>query len=69
MLNAVIDRFGKDVMIIPKSENTFTINVTVNVSNMFFGWIIGLGKGVKILSPENVVEQLKEEIKRLSELY
>lgn len=68
-IGVVLDRFGKDVMIIPKSENTFTINVTVNVSNMFFGWIIGLGKGVKILSPESVVEQLKEEIKRLSELY
>lgn len=68
-VGVVLDRFGKDVMIIPNSESTFTINVTVNVSNMFFGWIIGLGKGVKILSPESVVEQLKEEIKRLSELY
>lgn len=68
-IGVVLDRFGRDVMLIPSGENKFTINVTVNVSNMFFGWIIGLGKGVKILGPENVVEQLKEEIKRLSELY
>ena len=48
-IGVVIDRFGKDIMIVPKDNNTFTVNVNVSVSNMFFSWIIGLGKGVKIL--------------------
>lgn len=69
LIGVVIDRFGKDIMIIPKDENTFTVNVKVSVSNMFFGWIIGLGNGAKILGPENVVEKLKNEIARLNKQY
>lgn len=69
LIGVVIDRFGKDVMIIPKDEKSFTINVKVSVSNMFFGWIIGLGEGAKILGPENVVEKLKNEIARLNKQY
>lgn len=68
-IGVVMDRFGKDVMIIPNGEDTFTINVKVSVSNMFFGWVIGLGSGVKILGPEPVVEQFKEEIKRVQNQY
>lgn len=69
LIGVVIDRFGKDVMIIPKDEQSFTVNVKVSVSNMFFGWIIGLGEGAKILGPENVVEKLKNEIARLNKQY
>lgn len=69
LIGVVIDRFGKDVMIVPKDDTSFTINVRVSVSNMFFGWIIGLGEGAKILGPENVVKKLKDEIERLNEQY
>ena len=69
LIGVVIDRFGKDVIIVPKDENSFTINVKVSVSNMFFGWIIGLGSGAKILGPENVIEKLKNEIARLNNQY
>lgn len=69
LIGVVMDRFGKDVMIIPKDRQTFVINVKVNVSNMFFGWIIGLGDKVKILEPPNVVEKMHGEIKRLNSQY
>lgn len=69
LIGVVIDRFGKDIMIIPTDKDKFTVNVKVNVSNMFFGWLIGLGSGVKVLGPDNVVEKLKQEIKRLNEQY
>lgn len=49
MIGVVIDRFGKDVMIIPSGKDKFVINVKVNISNMFFGWVIGLGGNAKIL--------------------
>ncbi len=69
LIGVVLDRFGKDIMIIPSGKDKFIINVNVNISNMFYGWIIGLGSGAKILGPENVVEQLKQEIERLNEQY
>lgn len=69
LIGVVIDKFGQDIMIVPKDENTFTINVKVSVSNMFFGWIMGLGEGAKILAPETVVEKFKDEIIRLNRKY
>lgn len=35
-------------------------NVDVNISPQFFGWIFGLGTGVKIVGPNDVVEELRE---------
>lgn len=69
LIGVVIDRFGKDIMIIPSGPDKFIVNVNVSVSNMFLGWIIGLGNGVKILGPDRVVEKLKDEISRLNDQY
>ncbi len=69
LIGVVLDRFGKDVMIMPSGEGKFKINADVNVSNMFYGWIIGLGSGAKILEPASVVDGLKAEIERLREQY
>lgn len=65
----IIDRFGKDVMLIPADEKHFTVNVTVYVSRQFIGWIMALGDGIKIIGPDAVVMQIKEEILRLSDQY
>ncbi len=65
----IIDRFGKDVMMIPKDESHFTVNVDVHVSKQFLGWIFSLGEGVRIVGPEGVVEQMKMEIGRLIQQY
>ena len=69
LIGVVLDRFGRDLMMIPADEEHFRVNVKVSVSNQFFGWIFGLGSDVKILSPENVVERMKEEVKKIGELY
>ena len=61
LAGVIIDRFGNDVMMIPKDDEYFTVNVQVHVSRQFLGWIISLGEGVKIISPDEVVEQMKEE--------
>ena len=39
LIGVVIDRFGQDIMIIPKGVDQFVVNVNVKVSNMFLGWI------------------------------
>ena len=69
LAGVMIDRFGKDIMMFPADENHFTIHVDVRVSGPFFGWIISLGQGVKIVGPDEVVEQMKEEIERLTKQY
>ena len=65
----MIDRFGKDVPMIKLDENRFAINVEVAVSRQFLAWIIGLGEGVKIAGPNEVVNLMNKEIDRLVRQY
>ena len=65
LAGVIIDRFGKEVMMIPADEEHFTVNVTVLVSSQFLGWVFSLGEKVKILAPDEVIEQMKAEGKRL----
>lgn len=69
MAGVMIDRFGKEIMMIPADEEHFKVNVDVQVSPQFFGWIMSLGDGVKIIGPDDVVHQMKDEIERLSRQY
>lgn len=65
----MIDRFGKDVFLVPTDETHFTVNVNVAVSRQFLAWVIALGEGVKIVEPESVVRQMREEVERLMRQY
>ena len=59
LLNVVIDRFGKDTMLIPDGDDWFNFTVDVAVSPMFLSWIIGFGAKAKILYPQSVIDQCK----------
>lgn len=69
MVGVIIDRFGKDIIIVPEGKEHFTVNIMVAVSKPFFGWIISLGDGVKIVGPEHVIEMIDQEIERLIKQY
>ena len=69
LAGVIIDRFGKEVMMIPADPEHFTVNVTVMVSSVFLGWVFSLGKRVKILGPEEVAEKMREEGERLVRQY
>src|SRR5699024_11840121 len=49
LAGVIIDRFGKEVMMVPGRGEYFTVSVDVNVSSQFFGWIFALGDGMEIL--------------------
>lgn len=65
----VFDRFGKDIQLHRKEDGTFTVRVEVMISNQFFGWLAGLGTGVKILGPESVRGQYQEFLKSILQNY
>ena len=60
LLNVVIDRFGKDTMLIPDGDEYFNFTVKVAISPMFLSWVIGFGAKAKILHPKSVVDACKE---------
>ena len=55
LVGVIIDRFGKDVMMIPADADHFTVSVDVQVSSQFISWVFALGSQAKIVSPKNVV--------------
>lgn len=57
--NVIIDRFGKDITLVPLDEEHFYFYATVAVSDLFLGWVFSMRKHVQIIGPEHVVEKVK----------
>ena len=69
LAGVIIDRFGKDVMMIPDERDFFKANVLVTVSEQFFGWLAGLGNGVQLLAPGAVVNEYKQYLQSILTQY
>lgn len=69
LAGVILDRFGRDVMMIPQGKEQFRISVPVAVSPQFFGWLAGLGTGIRILRPENVRREFQEYMKEIISVY
>ena len=67
MCGVLIDRFGKDITFRPVDNEHSELHVDVNVSPQFFGWIFSLGKDVKVVGPEEVVEELRAKTEEFLE--
>ncbi len=50
-------------------EGHFTVEATVEVSDQFYGWLLGFGRMVKILEPESVVAGFTEYLDKVRSMY
>lgn len=69
LVGAVLDRFGRDSIIIKDGNEHFTVTVSVVVSPQFFGWVFGFGKDVEIISPECVRLEMKKQAEEICKNY
>ena len=69
LADVVLDRFGKDVILIPDRNGTFTFHADINVSPQFFGWVASFGDEIRIERPPEVIGQFKDHIKKALEQY
>ena len=69
LAGVIIDRFGKNAILFPTDDEYFTVNVEVHVSRQFLGWVFSLGDGIKIVGPDDVVEEMRMEVTRLIQQY
>ncbi len=69
LLNVVVDRFGRDVMLIPEGDSHFNVTVKVAVSPMFLSWLLGFGDQVKIMHPKSVVDEFKSLCQKALDQY
>lgn len=63
LANVMLDRFGSSVPILKDGDDRFRITVNVAASPIFFGWVIGFGGEVKIISPESAVGEVERLLK------
>ena len=69
LADVIIDRFGKDIIIMPDDETHSIINVTVETSPTFYGWLCNFGRKIKILSPAHVVENMAKHVAAIASMY
>ena len=72
LLDAVVDRFGNDrgsVWYEKLDDTHFTVSTQVEISDQFFGWVLGFGKKAKILEPASVVDQFAAYLDKIRKMY
>ena len=54
LAGVIIDRFGKETMLVPDVDEHFTFMTEIVLSPVFYGWLAGFGDKAEILFPETV---------------
>ena len=62
LMKYVIDRFGLDVDTEELSDDKFLAKVPVDLSPTFYGWVFQFGGGIRIIGPEEAVNEYKEMV-------
>lgn len=72
LLDAVVDRFGNDkstVFYARHDDDHFTVTTQVEISDQFYGWVLGFGKKARILGPETVVTEFMDYLISIQDNY
>lgn len=62
MMKHIVDKFGESVQTQPSGDVQFIATVDVSVSRTFFGWIFSYNGKIRILGPETVLQQYREQL-------
>ena len=67
VMDAILDKFGKDVTTYCYDMENFRAEVDVVPSSVFYSWVFGFGGDVVINGPAEVKEQYKEMVQKVVE--
>lgn len=69
LVGSVLDRFGKDVIVVEDGAEHFTVSLNVVTSPKFYAWLFGFGTDVEILSPPSARQEMQEMLARIADTY
>lgn len=69
LINVVLDRFGIDADIKQMDDDHFLLATKAKISKGLKNWILTWGHQAKVIAPKWLVEEMKEEINQMSQLY
>ena len=67
LMNSIIDRFGEDVSTQIVDESHFSVEVTVNLSSNFYGWVFASGGKMRITAPQEALDGFQRMLESFSE--
>ena len=62
VMDAVIDKFGKDVEVLENDADSFRISITTSVGRVFYSWVFGFEGKVSIQSPADVKDAYEKMV-------
>lgn len=68
-MNAVIDRFGKDVRSVNNGDGSAQVHVSVMESPTFYGWLATFGDQMTIESPDRTRQAFLEYLENILRVY
>jgi len=63
LMDAIIDKFGKDVSVSPNDTESFLVTTNTSVGRVFYSWVFGFEGKVSILSPDEVREEYAKMVR------
>lgn len=69
LLDTAIERFGAAAVYAKADDKHFTVEADVEISDQFFGWLLGFGNRVKLLKPQPLVEAFAAYIDKIRQMY
>lgn len=69
LIGAVLDRFGKDVIVVADGAEHFSVTLNVVTSPKFYAWLYGFGTEAELLSPPTARQEMRSMLAAVAELY
>lgn len=69
LADAMLDRFGPDVTLVNRTQETFDLFAQVTLSQQFVGWVCGFGGQVQVLEPVGACRMMQDLSKVLAKQY
>lgn len=70
LLDTAVERFGtKDVQYSKVDDRHFKVTANVEISDQFYGWLLGFGKRAKLTWPDDEVEKFKAYLDKVRNAY
>lgn len=69
MLSDIYDKFGEDIKIKKIGENTYSVDLQIQVSKTFFAWVVGTQGIVRIKSPQQTLDEFSQFVAKIKEEY
>lgn len=65
LIGVIFDKFGEDTSMKRIDDNTCEATVMVQISPTFWGWLFQFGKQMRIVSPDELIEEYKNRAENL----